>query len=375
MSCAALVPTDPATGGVLIMNRSLTIPCILLLSLAGYASAAIEDPPAPSGGASPLAPVSYRLDKVAEGVYCAVASSVPYYVASSVVIVGDDAVAVVDSGAGPNEAHALLAAIRTVSDLPVRYLIDTHFHFDHAFGNEAFPGALVIGHEATRRMLGPDALQQRTAAGFLAGLPARIEQARAEGERETDPGKRAEAARGLAALEAYQAELATLHVTAPALTFGDRLTLWLGRREIRLLHLGRGHTAGDVVVFLPRERIACTGDLFNGYIGYMGDAYLDEWPDTLERLAQLDFETAIPGHGAPFHGKEAIAPVQAVQRDIWRQVEASKRAGVPAEQAAARVDLRAHAARFPRFSEPGFEPSAVRRVYEVIDERTAAPGR
>ena len=160
-------------------------------------------------------------------------------------------------------------------------------------------------------MLGKDALQKRTAAGFLAGLPGRIEKARAEGEQATDPQQRADAAQRVAALEAYRKELADLQLTAPALTFADRLTLWLGAREIRLLHLGRGHTAGDVVVFLPRERIVCTGDLFNGYIGYMGDAYLDEWPDTLERLAALDFETVIPGHGAPFTGKEKIAPVQA----------------------------------------------------------------
>jgi len=84
---------------------------------------------------------------------CAVASGVPYYISNSVVIVGDDGVAVVDSGAGTNEARVLFAAIRTVTALPVRYVIDTHFHFDHAFGSEAFPGALIVGHQATREML------------------------------------------------------------------------------------------------------------------------------------------------------------------------------------------------------------------------------
>jgi glyoxylase-like metal-dependent hydrolase (beta-lactamase superfamily II) len=371
------------------MNRSTTFTCLLLLSLGAFVSAGDQSPapPTPSqpaGGQplsstqsasvapSPVPALSYRLEKVAEGVYCAVASGVPYYVSNSVVIVGDDGVAVVDSGAGPNEARVLLAAVRTVTDLPVRYLIDTHFHFDHAFGNEAFVGALIIGHDATREMLGTDALLNRTAAGFVAGLPAQIEKARADGEKETDPQKRVESSQRASALEAYQKELAALRATPPALTFSDRLTLRLGTREIRLLHLGRGHTAGDVVVFLPQERIVCTGDLFNGAIGYMGDAYVDEWPDTLERLAALDFETVIPGHGAPFEGKDAIAPVQACQRDLWRQVEAMKREGVRAEQAAARIDLRAHAARFPRFAQVGFEPLAVRRMYEVIDERAAA---
>jgi cyclase len=358
------------------MNRRTTFPCVLLLSLSAFVSVGEESPAPPASVApSPVPALSYRLDKVAEGIYCAVASGVPYYMSNSVVIVGEDGVTVVDSGAGPSEARVLLAAIRTVSDLPVRYLIDTHFHFDHAFGNEAFAGALVIGHEATREMLGKDALQKRTAAGFAAGLPAQIEKARADGEKATDPRMRAESSQRVSALEAYQKELAALRVIPPALTFGDHFTLWLGTREIRLLHLGRGHTAGDLVVFLPQERIVCTGDLFNGYIGYMGDAYVDEWPDALERLAALDFETVIPGHGAPFKGKDAIAPVQACLRDLWRQVDAMKREGVPVEQAAARIDLRAHAVRFPRFARVGFDPLAVQRMYEVIDERAVAPVR
>jgi cyclase len=145
----------------------------------------------------------------------------------------------------------------------------------------------------------------------------------------------------------------------------------LGHREVQLLFLGRGHTAGDVVVFLPKERVLCSGDFFNGYIGYMGDAYVDEWADSLDRLARLDFETVVPGHGTPFKGKEKIAPVQACLRDLWRQAADLRRAGVPADEAAPRVDLRAHAAHFPPLAEPGFNPVAVRRIYEVLDERQA----
>ena len=306
-----------------------------------------------------------------EGVYCAIASGVPYYVANAVVIVGDDGVAVVDPGAGPSEARVLLAAVRAVTDLPVRYVIDTHFHFDHAFGNEAFEDALVIGHDATRALLGPGALQGRTVASFAAGIPAQDASARADALKESDPGKREDLIRRAASLDAYGRELATMHATPPALTFSGSLTLWLGSREVRLIHLGRGHTAGDIVVYLPKERIAGTGDLFNGYIGYMGDAYVDEWAETLGHLAELDFDTVIPGHGSPFRGKGAIEPVQACLRDIWRQTEALKREGATPEQAAQRVDLRAHASRFPQFTKVGFDVTAVRRIYEVIDERAA----
>jgi cyclase len=338
-----------------------------VLSLAGPLLPAADTPAAAPRG------LSYRLERVADGVFCAIASGVPYYVANSAVIVGDDSVLLVDTGAGPNEAAVLRESIRTVTPLPVRYVVDTHFHFDHAFGNPAFPEALVIAHDATRALLGPDALRGRTVAGFLSGLPAQIEKARAEAEKEADPARRAQIAQAAEALHAYQAELAALVPMPPRLTFGERLTLWLGQREVQVLHLGRGHTAGDVVVYLPQQHLVCTGDLFNGYIGYMGDAYVDEWANALDRLSALDFETVVPGHGSPFKGKDAITPVQACLRDLWRQAESLKRSGVTADDAAARIDLRAHAARSPRLGQIGFEPPAVRRIYEVIDERASKP--
>jgi glyoxylase-like metal-dependent hydrolase (beta-lactamase superfamily II) len=364
------------------MLRCVASSCVLALSLFAFAAAG-ESPAAagaPSqaaiaarrvetGSAPAVAGLTYRLNQVAPGVFAAVAAGVPYYISNSVVIVGDEGVAVVDAGAGPAEARALRAAIATVTPLPVRYLIDTHFHFDHAFGSESFPEAVIVGHEMTREALRKGALETRAAATFAAGLPGQIDEARAAAAAEQDPQKRADAGQRAGALEAYLRELRELQPVAPSITFTDRLTLWLGARELRLMHLGRGHTAGDIVVLLPRERVVCTGDLFNGYIGFMGDAYVDEWAETLGRLAREDFDIVIPGHGAPFRGKEAIAPVQACQRDIWRQASALKQNGVPADAAAAQIDLRGHAGRFPDLARAGFNPVAVRRIYEVIDER------
>jgi hypothetical protein len=114
----------------------------------------------------------------------------------------------------------------------------------------------------------------------------------------------------------------------------------------------RGGT-GSLLCGGPRR----TGDLFNGYIGYMGDAFVDEWADTLGRLAELDFDTVVPGHGEPFKGKDAIAPVQARLRDLWSQARALRDAGVSPEDAAARIDLTARAARFPQLGEAGLRPS------------------
>jgi glyoxylase-like metal-dependent hydrolase (beta-lactamase superfamily II) len=263
-----------------------------------------------------------------------------------------------------------LRAIRTITDRPVRYLVDTHFHFDHVFGNAAFGAdTVLVAHEATRALLGPEALRGRTYRGFVDPLPSRVDELRAQAAAEPSVEKRRDLTAQAEALEAYVRELSTLALVPPRLTFSERASVDLGGREVQLLFLGRGHTAGDVVVFLPRERILCSGDFFNGYIGYMGDAYVDEWADSLGRLAGLDFETVIPGHGAPFAGKARIALVQACLRDLWRQAADLRRAGVPADEAAPRVDLRAHAAHFPPLAERGFNPAAVGRIYEVLDER------
>jgi cyclase len=326
--------------------------------------------PGPGDAAEPLPGLTYVLDEVAPGVFAAIAQGVPYYVANSVIVVGEDGVLLVDSGAGTNEARALREAIRRVTDRPVRYVVDTHFHFDHALGHEAFPEALTIGHDATRAglVLG---VRQPTLAGNLAGMTGRIAGLEAEAEAEKNAARKAQLRGQATALEAYRRQLAALTPSPSNLTFGQGLTLWLGDREVRVLHLGRGHTAGDTVVYLPKERLVCTGDLFNGYIGYMGDAYVDEWADTLGRLAELDFDTVVAGHGKPFRGRDALPAVQACLRDLWRQAEGFKAGGLSAAEAASRIDLSAHAGRFPRLAEKGFEPVAVERIYAVIDERPA----
>ena len=261
--------------------------------------------------------------------FAAIAQGVPYYVANSVIVVGEDGVLLVDSGAGTNEARALREAIRRVTDRPVRYVVDTHFHFDHALGHEAFPEALTIGHDATRAGLVLGA-RQPTLAGNLAGMTGRIAGLEAEAEAEKDEARKAQLRGQATALETYRRQLAALTPSPSNLTFGQGLTLWLGDREVRVLHLGRGHTAGDTVVYLPKERLVCTGDLFNGYIGYMGDAYVDEWADTLGRLAELDFETVVAGHGKPFRGRGG-APRRAglPARPVAAGRERSRRAGSP----------------------------------------------
>jgi glyoxylase-like metal-dependent hydrolase (beta-lactamase superfamily II) len=343
------------------MFRTICALALLLLP-------AIDAPQAAAPSVSAVPALAFDFTEVAPGVHVAIARGVPYYVANSVVIVGGNEVLLVDSSAGPGEGAALRDAIRTVTTKPVRYIVDTHFHFDHALGHAAFPGVVTLGHVGTRAGLAMGT-RQPTLASNIAALPGRAAAMRTQATSEPDASKREALLKDAASTEAYGKALAAFVAMPSDVTFPDQATIWLGTREVRLLHLGRGHTAGDTVVYLPAERVVCTGDLFNGYIGYMGDAFVDEWATTLGRLAELDFQTVVAGHGKPFTGKDRIALVQACLRDLWRQADTLKREGVAAKDAAGRIDLRAHAVSFPALATVGFNPLAVERIYAVIDER------
>jgi len=172
---------------------------------------------------------------------------------------------------------------------------------------------------------------------------------------------------------AYQEQVKEVQQTPPNLTFDNTMTLVRGGREFRLLYLGRGHTDTDVVVYLPQERIVATGDLMETVLSYMGDSYPEEWIVTLEKLKALEFDTVLPGHGAPFKGKERITAFQDYLRDVIAQTNALRRQGLSAEDAALKVDLTKHAAMFPQIRAVGVDPAVTRRIYRVADEPNAGP--
>ena len=151
------------------------------------------------------------------------------------------------------------------------------------------------------------------------------------------------------------------------MTYSSKLVLYSGSRQIQLLFLGRGHTAGDTVVFLPRERIVCTGDLMESVVSYMGDSYPDEWIATLERLKSLDFDTVMPGHGVVFKGKTKIEAFQKYLRDVLTQVTALRKQGLNAEDAAQKVDVTAYRNEFASIRGVGIDAAAVRRIYQLAD--------
>jgi len=313
---------------------------------------------------------THKFTQIAPGIYSAIGTGAPNVGSNSAVIVNQDDVLVVDSHISPESARVLLRELKTITNKPVRVLVNTHFHYDHASGNQVFgPPVEIIGHEFTRRRLTPDILQKGMFAELLAGMPKQLEDLKGPAAAEQDPAAKARLEQQLKNQQAFSQQISETTPTPPNVTLDDRMTLFRGDREIRLLYLGRGHTGGDVVVYLPKERVLCTGDLLVNQIANLIDGHVNEWPDTLEKLKPIDFVDVIPGHGEPFKGKERIDWFQEYLRDLWKQATALHDQKVPAADAAKRVDMTAHKTRYPSINGPGINPPAMARLYEVMEGR------
>ncbi len=311
----------------------------------------------------------YKFEKIADGVYYATGGGG----SNNTVIINDRDVLLVDDGTTPAAARAFLQDIKILTDKPVRYVVNTHFHYDHTDGNsEMPPGADILAHEYVRNaILNFDVLHREPFVTSQAtAVPARIEALKkqlAVAASDQKPSLENQLANAQRTLE----ELKEIRPTPPNVTYSSKLILNKGSREIQLLFLGRGHTGGDTVVFLPEERIVCTGDLMETRLAYMGDAYFDEWVATLENLKKLDFAVVLPGHGTPFSGKSHITGFQEYLTDFVKQGAELKRQGVSAEEAARRIDLTAHAREFPQITGPGADLRGMRRLYAWLDEKGA----
>ncbi|HEU4692496.1 MAG TPA: MBL fold metallo-hydrolase, partial [Vicinamibacterales bacterium] len=154
----------------------------------------------------------------------------------------------------------------------------------------------------------------------------------------------------------------------PNVTLTTQMSLFRGDREIQIRYLGRGHTAGDVVVFLPTEKIVITGDFLTSGLSNMSDSFPEEWVASLDALKKLDFDTVLPGHGDAFTDKAKIDYFQAYMRDVWTEVSRLKQKGVSVEEAAKQADLTKHKGRLP-IQGPGVPILAATRIYELLDQR------
>lgn len=248
---------------------------------------------------------------------------------NTLVVTGDREALVLDSCYLPSSAQKDMAQIRKWTSKPVRYLVNSHWHYDHTMGNgaykDAFPGLTIVAHTETKKQI--DGYNLRWFAKFpdrATIFKQRIESGKDADGRPLTSGEIAEFKTALAGLEPVWAEfraLAGRHDMTPTLAFDREFDVDLGNREVRVLHLGRGNTAGDAVVYLPREKILAAGDLLDHPVPYLGGGYPVELIATLESMARLDVETIVPGHGKVLHGKAYLAQVIDFLRAVVTEVD------------------------------------------------------
>jgi len=248
--------------------------------------------------------------KLADGIYEIRHQDAPdtFPQGNTAVIIGDTGVLVVDSCYLPSSAREDIAQIRQWTDKPVRYLLNTHHHGDHNFGNAsyaaAFPAITIIAQTETAKLMA--AYQPGYLSGYLqraVGFQKQIETGKDEdGIPLTDIGRR-DLKKAIAGSDAVWAEFRDLKLKAPDVTFDHELEVDLGNRDVQLEYLGRGNTTGDAIAYLPKERILITGDLVDYPVPCLGGGFPLEQIATLKRMAELDAETIVPGHGDVLKGK------------------------------------------------------------------------
>ncbi len=309
---------------------------------------------------------THRFEEVADGVYFVSGNGAMVTRSNAMVVVTEEDVLVVDSHITPAAGRALVEGIAQITDKPIRTLVNTHFHYDHAHGNQSFgPNVRVVGHEYTRHKMATAPLEEHTFKGSSERDRQALEEMRAA--LETAPEAEREALETQISIQAAHVEsTAEVDPVAPDTTLAEKMTFFHGGREVQLHFLGRAHTGGDVVVFLPAERLVFTGDMMLGGPPWPGDGWVNEWPATLERLKQLDFDLILPGHGPYFLDRELIDHVQAFHRELWEVVSALHAEGVSAEDAVERIDLSHHAENLPP-ARVRVDLRGVQRMYMVLE--------
>ncbi|HEX3584450.1 MAG TPA: MBL fold metallo-hydrolase [Candidatus Angelobacter sp.] len=279
--------------------------------------------------------------KVAQGVY--LFTTTPYadvgLSGNSVAILSDEGVLVFDSSATPETATTVLAEIRKLTDKPVRYLVNSHWHWDHWGGNQtylaAFPLLQIITHEKTRELMltveprWNDKGLKEDLPQFLDGFEKQIAAARAKNA----PAERIKAAEErLAADRNFLAQKQSLRKTYPNVTFSDSMTIMLGGREIQVLH-AQAITPGDTYLYLPKENLLVTGDiLLSPYPFAIGGTYPAEWRKTLQKFAALEPTMIIPGHGDVETNTNFLRSNVAIFQEVMQQVKDAKTKGMTVEQ-------------------------------------------
>jgi glyoxylase-like metal-dependent hydrolase (beta-lactamase superfamily II) len=244
-----------------------------------------------------LAEKKVTFEQVSEHAYAYTAEGDP----NTGIVIGDDAVLVADTQATPVMAQDVIRRIREVTDKPIKYVLLTHYHAVRVLGASAYGAQQIIASQDTYDLI--------------------VERGEQDMKSEIERFPRL-----------FNAVESVPGLTWPTLTFKGEMTLWLGKLEVKIMQLGRGHTKGDTVLWLPQDKVMLSGDLVEyGATPYCGDAYYQDWPATLDALAVFNPEKLVPGRGAalktPQQVADGIAGTRAFVSELFNQVKLGAAAG------------------------------------------------
>jgi glyoxylase-like metal-dependent hydrolase (beta-lactamase superfamily II) len=322
-----------------------------------------------------LASEYFEVQKVAEGVYTAIGK--PGVLCNAAIIITEDGVIVVDTHLRPAWARDLIQEIKKLTDKPVRYVINTHWNPDHVQGNKTYASIFgkqteFISHHNTRDDIIGKAIPNIKQS--LADTPKRITQLKShlesgkklDGTALSDEEK-TQLSVQIKNSEEYLEELKTLEITVPNMTFDKSLILYAADKEVRILYFGEGHTRGDVVIHLPKEKVLITGDLLTGGLLFMRDAIPTAWSATLANIGRLDFDLVVPGHGRVQKRKDRLNLVVNYLNDLVAAVKAQVEKGATLDETMKNVDLSKYEKEFENFKAGLTGPNGnITKTYEAL---------
>jgi cyclase len=296
-------------------------------------------------------PSPYHIKQLAPGVHVVIRDVTRGKPSDSnvLIIINESDVVVVDANIFPESARQTVREIKKLTNKPVRYVVNTHWHSDHHYGNaiyrQAYPGVEFIGHPHTRHMVltsdMPD-LVKNIDVEYPAEM-ARIQKALDTGKRSNGQTLTPDYRKILEErLEDYRIFLKEMKVTPlipSTLTVADSLVLQRGDRSIVIKHLGIGNTAGDLVVYLPNERVVATGDLVVKPVPFAFGSYVREWPTTLRNLTRIDATAIVPGHGEVESDWSYVNRLIPLLEAMWDQVGKAVAGGADLEATRKAVNL------------------------------------
>ncbi len=284
----------------------------------------------------------FDIEKVADGAYFAKARPGAVTNCNAAIFENSADVLVVDAHSKPSAAAALIAQIKKeITAKPVRYVVNTHFHWDHTQGNHAYRAAEsridFIASEPTKKLMSD--LAEKRLQLSLAAVPQQVDALQARASKSQSAAEKAWCAERIRQLRAYQAELQNYHLELPTITFGKTYAIHDKAHDLHLEYHGHAHTGGDVVVFCPQARAVATGDMILGTLPFIADGFPRAWPKTIDSVGKLGFDHVMPGHGPAQHDRRPMTNERNYIEELAERVAAGKKAGKTAAELQAEITV------------------------------------